>query len=793
MRLAGPIRWLLIGTPTVLGVVALALVGALYYVRSSLPTVEGRIALAGLGAPVEVRRDANGIPYLTAQSEADAYFALGFVHAQDRLWQMEQQRRLAAGRLAEVFGERALPSDRFMRTLGLYRAAEQSLEHLGEPVRAALDAYAAGVNAFLDERHGALPPEFLLLRHAPEPWRPADSLAFGKVMAVTLAENWRRELLRARLMARLTPEQVASLWPQTGAPLITLGRLYRRLPLDALAAAVPEALSAYSASNEWVIAGDRTETGKPILANDPHLGFAAPILWYLARIEAPGLTVAGATVPGVPFHLLGHNGRIAWGFTNTHSDVQDLFVEQLAEDDDSRYLTPTGSQPFEVRGERILVRDGQPVTLFVRTSRHGPVVTDVLPKAAGEAKGRQVLALAFPGLAGDDTTAEAVYGLNRAPDWPAFVAALTAYQGPQENIVYADRDGNIGFHAPARVPIRRRGDGLTPVPGWTGEYDWIGWIPPAELPTALNPPAGRIVNGNNRIVGADYPHLLAAEWESEFRARRIVERLDAAPAAGTLHRVEDSMALQRDTVSLAARGVLPLMLQARSFEVRARSAVNRLAAWDGTMDRDGAEPLIFGVWLRELNRALYADELGPLFRDYWGLRPDVVAHMLTEDQAWCDVVQSAPREGCAERVAEALARALDWLGEHYGEDPAQWRWGAAHEAVFRNRVMGSVPLFGDRAEIRIETDGDDFTVNRGTSNIAGSDEPFAHIHGAGYRAVYDLADLDGSRFVIATGQSGNLLSAHYRDFVGRWRDGEYVRIPAAPEGAARRLVLEPRG
>jgi penicillin amidase len=792
MRLGAPFRWLLLGTATVIGVVALAAAGGLYYLRSSLPTVEGRIVLSGLGAAVAVTRDANGIPYIMAQSEADAYFALGFVHAQDRLWQMEQQRRLGAGRLAEVFGPAALPGDRFMRTLGLYRAAEQSLEHLSEPVRAALDAYAAGVNAFLDERSGALPPEFLVLWHTPEPWRPADSLVFGKVMALTLAENWRRELLRARLMARLTPEQVASLFPEDGAPILTLGRLSPRLPLDALAAAVPDVLKGYSASNEWVLAGDRTATGKPILANDPHLGFAAPIVWYLARIEAPGLSVTGATVPGVPVHLLGHNGRVAWGFTNTHSDVQDLFIEQLAENDDTRYLTPDGSAPFDVRVERILVRDGAPETLLVRSTRHGPVLSDVVPKTAGEAKGRQVLALAFPGLAGDDTTGEAMYRLNRASDWPGFVAALGAYHGPQQNIVYADREGNIGFLAPARVPIRRNGEGLAPVPGWTGEYDWDGWVPADELPKALNPPAGRIVNGNNRLVGVDYAHFLAAEWPEGYRARRIVERLDAVSATGPRHRIDDSMALQRDVVSPAAGDLLPLMLRSEATDDRARFALERLAAWDGAMQRDRAEPLIFSVWLRELNRALYADELGPLFPNYWNLRPDVVAHMLTKDQAWCDVVQSAPQESCAERIAEALTRALDWIEARYGQNPKDWRWGAAHQAVFRNRVMSTVPYLGDRADIRIETDGSDFTVNRGTSDIAAADAPFAHIHGAGYRAVYDLADLDRSRFAIATGQSGNLLSAHYRDFVERWRDGEYVRIPAAPEGAVRRLVLAPR-
>ncbi|MFQ5954077.1 MAG: penicillin acylase family protein [Kiloniellales bacterium] len=783
-------RWLLLGP---LAVLALAGLAAAFAGWSSLPTVEGRIALSGLGAPVEVRRDANAIPYIKAGSQADAYFALGFVHAQDRLWQMEQQRRLIAGRLSEIFGERTLGSDRFMRTLGLYRAAEWSLAHLSEPVRTALGAYAAGVNAYLDEGRGALAPEFTLLWHSPEPWRPADCLAFGKLMALTLAGNWRRELLRARLAARLTPEQLASLWPDSAEAMVTLAQLYRGLPLDGLADHVADGWRVANASNEWVVAGSRTRSGKPLLANDPHLRFAAPILWYLARIEAPGLTVAGATVPGVPFHLFGHNGRIAWGFANTHSDVQDLFIERVADGDAGRYLTPEGSEPFRVRAETIVVRGGDTVTLSVRTTRHGPVISDVAPQAARQADPGSVIALAFPALDADDTSAQAIYRLNRADGWAAFVAALSDFHGPQQNVVYADVDGNIGFYAPARVPVRRNGKGLAPVPGWTGEYDWTGRVPTAALPKALNPPGGVIVNANNRIVGPDYPHFLAAHWESDTRARRIGERIEAARSEGVKLTVEGFMALQQDTESLAARTLLPLMLARVTPEVRTQNSLDRLAGWDGAMDRRRAEPLIFTAWLRELNRALYADELGPAFADYWRLRPEVVAHMLEADPAWCDVVTTPRRETCAERLSSALNRALDWIEARYGEDPARWRWGAAHRASFRHRVLDLVPLLGRLADLEIETDGGDDTVNRGTSDITDPDQPFAHIHGAGFRAVYDLAELGRSRFVIATGQSGNPLSTHYHDFLRRWRDGEYVPMPAVPEGPVRRLLLLPRG
>ncbi len=635
-------------------------------------------------------------------------------------------------------------------------------------------------------------PEFTLTWHSPEPWRPADCLAFGKLMALFLAGNWRRELLRARLAARLTPKQLAALWPDGGGDLVTLSELYRGLPLDGLAALIPNELRVADASNEWVVAGSRTRSGKPLLANDPHLRFAAPILWYLARLKAPGLSLAGATVPGAPFHVLGHNGRIAWGFTNTHSDTQDLFVERLADGDPGRYLTPEGSAPFRLRSETILVRGGDPVVLEVRATRHGPVISDVVPRAADQAEAGSVIALAFPGLGADDLTPQAIYRLNRADGWAAFVAALRDFQAPQQNVVYADVDGNIGFYAPARVPVRRNGTGLAPVPGWTGEYDWTGWVPRAGLPKALNPPEGVIVNANNRIVGPAYPHFLAAHWEADFRARRIAERIEAARTLGIELTVEDFLALQRDTVSLAARHVLPPMLAGVEPNPRIRDSLDRLAGWDGAMDRRRAEPLIFTAWLRELNRALYADELGPAFDDYWRLRPEVVANMLTADPAWCDVVTTPGTETCAERLTRALERALDWIERRYGADPTRWRWGAAHRARFRHRVLESVPLVRRLANLEIESAGGDHTVNRGTGDVSDPDRPFAHIHGAGFRAVYDLGNLDRSRFVIATGQSGNPLSPHYRDFLERWRDGGTVRLPAVPEGKLRRLVLAPR-
>jgi penicillin amidase len=769
--------------------------------------VDGVLAAPGLGAPVEILRDGHGIPLVRAQSEEDGYFALGFLHAQDRLWQMDFQRRAVSGRLAEILGQRALPHDRFVRTLGLDRLGEQSLGHLDAEVRAALEAYADGVNAYLAAHRGAWPPEFTLLRYRPEPWRPVDSLLWGRLMTLRLSRNWRSELLQARLLARLTPEQVAELWPPgaddalkgvTGNAVTDLSSLYRRLALDRLWAALPAGPQRFGASNNWAVAGTRTTTGKPVLANDVHLPLGAPGVWYLARIEAPGLVLAGATAPGVPFLVAGHNGRMAWGFTTTESDTQDLFIERLDGADPGRYLTPEGSRAFSVRDEVIAVRGGEDARITVREGRHGPVISDVVAGAMSAAApggaGRYVISLADAALTGNDRTAQALYRMNHARDADSFVAALRDFHAPHENIVFAHVDGTIGFYAPARVPVRKAGIGLRPVPGWSGAYDWTGLIPFAELPHVVDPPSGRVVTANHQVVGDDYPYLLTARWPEPYRARRIHELLDRDPA----HSPDAAAAIQRDTVSLLARDLLPLLLAAPAASEAAASARRMLARWDGRMARDRPEPLVFSAWLSELNRALYADELGPLFEDVFAMRPRFVEAVLSRLPRWCDDVATAEPEGCDEVVSGALARALSGLAERFGEDMESWRWGAVHSAHFPHPVLDRVPGLRSLASLRIASDGDDATVNRGTFRIADRERPFAHIHGPGLRAVYDLAGLDRSLFMIAPGQSGNPLSARYRDLLAPWRDGEYVRLAPAqggPGAAARdpahRLVLVP--
>ncbi len=771
-------RWLGWGALGLLGLLLLAAGAGYWWLLQSLPRIDGDIIVEGLDKPVTIVRDQHGIPYIEAANVEAGLFAQGFVHAQDRLWQMEFQRRVGAGRLAEIVGEAALPTDRFMRVLGLYRLAEASLNHLSDDSLAWLDAYATGVNAFLEQRSGPLPPEFLILRHTEiEPWTPADSLVWIKMMALDLSRNWQNELLRARLAKRLSADQIADLWPSypDDAP-ITLAGLTADLPLDALAAVLPRGPEPGIGSNAWVVAGERSRTGAPLLANDPHLGLRMPGTWYLAHLKTPELELTGAGLPGVPGIVLGHNGQMAWGMTNTGPDTQDLFIERIDPNDPDRYLTPTGSEPFSVRDEVIRVKGTDQVTMTVRTTRHGPVLSDLVSNAKDILEGDQVLALAWTALVENDTSAETLFNLAKSKDWPGFVEATQGHHTPQQNVFYADKDGHIGFIAPGKVPVRKQGDGLWPVPGWTGEYDWIDVISFEDLPQEIDPASGMLLNGNNRIVTDDYPHLITAIWEPPYRARRIEAMLgDGA------HDVESFAAIQLDQRSLLATDLLPLMLDMTPASEVASNVAEDLNAWNRDMSLDAAEPLVFSAWYRTFSRLVYADELGPLFSSYWNIRPLFIAKILKEKPIWCDDQATETIERCSEMLSRALELALRELEERYGADRSAWRWGEAHPAHMEHPLFDGLPLLEDIFNIVIPTGGDSVTVNVGHYALWNEQAPFAVVQAASYRGLYDLADLDRSRFIAATGQSGNPLSSHYRDLGALWAAGETIQIKRAPE------------
>jgi penicillin G amidase len=754
----------------------IAALSGLLWLHSALPPLQPSRTVQGLVAPVRISRDAIGVPSIVATNDVDAAFALGYVHAEDRLFQMDLQRRYGAGALAEWFGTRALESDKTMRTLGIARAAERQFNELPEEVQSALRAYAAGVNAVIQDRRWALPPEYYLLHARPEPWRAVDSLIWGKLMAWQLAGNYRGELVRAKLLEHVKPEEMPILYPgyPKGGPVIlgAMAPIYRSLPLDTLLALMPALEDPARASNNWVVSGGRSGSGKPILANDPHLGLEIPGVWYLVHIATPAHKLEGGTMPGAPIVLVGHNERIAWGLTNTGSDVADLFVEKLDPDDPGKYLTPDGSQPFKSRTETIVVKDAVPVQITVRETRHGPVISDLAGSAQQLAQPGFALALQASYLMDGDLSPAALWEMNHAVDWDSFQSALSKFGAPEQNVVYADMDGHIGYLSPARVPTRVKGDGWLPAPGWTGEFDWSGWVPADAMPRAFDPPTGRIVTANNKPVPDNFPYFLGRDWDEPYRAQRIAALIDQRAQQSL-----DSMAaIQRDIFSPMADRLLPLMLQTTATTPQAQAAIERLKSWDRRMDKDKVEPLIFTAWLRDFNRVVFANRLGTAFDDYWSLHPDAIASILTNHQDWCDDrILNVPKT-CPEQLSAALLLALDELTKDYGPDMDAWRWGRAHVADFDNRLFSAVPVLGRYLDTSIRADGGLDTINRGGFSVRSPTRPYQDTLAPGLRMVVDMADTDHARFMIVPGEAGNPLSGHYADLVRPWRDGYMLMI-----------------
>ena len=788
-----------------LGLILLLVVvaaGGYFYFRTSLPQVAGTVSVQGLTAPVQIVRDRNAVPHIYARSIPDAYYALGYAHAQDRLWQMEMNRRVAAGRLSEVVGAQTevLETDKMFRILGFRHLAEMQAQKLTGFVKQVHDAYAAGVNAFLANPDGALPPEFALARVTPEPWSVADTLTWHRMMALSLSGNMFGEVTRYRLAQKVSPEKLRQFYPPyPGGEPVSLGAapalpdLGGEVDMARLAALLPDTYGV--GSNNWVVDGRRTASGKPLLANDPHLGLTSPAIWYFAHLSAPGMEVAGATFPGVPGVVIGRNDRIAWGVTNTGPDTQDLFIERVDPANPGRYITPDGTQPFSERREVIRIRGADSVELLVRGTRHGPVVSDL---ARFKAEAGHVVALQWTALDPDDRTGEAVESLSRVRNWTGFVDAMRIYGAPMQNFVYGDIEGNIGFIAPGRIPVRRPDNeirGLYPSPGWDAKYDWTGYIPFDDLPRTLNPASGKVVTANHKIVPDDYPYFLTSEWHEPYRAARIEQLLAARP----VHTLESFRALQGDVVSLQVRELLPLLLAVPATDPNAIAVRELMLRWNGSMDADRPEPLIYAAWARAFSRALFADELGDMYRGQGRLRPLFLRNVMTDTDGaaqWCDNVDTPATETCAELVARALVTALDELRTSQGNEVARWRWGGPHSAVFEHRPLGQVPVLRDLFDVRVQTPGDGYTVNVGHFRPAATRDPFANVHAASLRVIFDLDDLDRSQFMFAPGQSGNILSPHYRDLAQPWSAVDYLtmtmRRADIETGAKGTLTLEPK-
>jgi penicillin amidase len=739
-------------------------VGCLVWIlgAASVPDLAGDRKLPGLSDDVVVAFDESGIPTIRAATMTDAYRALGYLHARDRLWQMETTRRIGAGRMSEIVGSPMLGYDRMMRELSLYRQAEQQVDRLAPAERQDLQAYADGVNVFLETSSAPLPVEFQLTLHTPEPWTIADSLVWGRLMSLQLSGNGFSESRRAALLNLIGSERTNELLPRNLRSPTTMNDANR----DAW-------IGGYDASNAWVLSGQRTATGKPILANDPHLGLRMPGQWYLARIETPGLTLAGATAPGAPFHILGHNGTIAWGLTTTHADNQDTVrLDRAAVD------------AAETRQETIRVRFGADENVTIRQSAFGPVLSRL---------GSEPVALQWTGTESLPRTVSGLYRLNRATSWDQFLQALSLFDDPVQNVFYADTAGRIGMKVAGRIPIRKGTDGTVPQASGQPEAVWSGIVPSEDLPGLVDPANGWIANANNRIVTADYPYEISHDFVPDYRAVRMLEAL---AETGEAHSLEDSTRLQNDVLSDAARRLVPHFLKAEPTTPLARDGLTLLRAWDFRMTRDSAAAALYMTLLNEAVRLLAEDDLGvEAFENYWQADARFVEKALTEAPHWCDDLRTEPTEDCGWLLTSALDRAVFVLNDRQGGTAADWRWGDLHRAPMEHLLLNLIPGLSRLGNRPLETDGGDHTVNRGQSRGGEGRQPFRHVHGAGYRAVYDLADLDRSLFALAGGQSGNPFSPHYDDLLEPWRDGRYFRIPGRGgdigAGAAAVLHLRP--
>jgi penicillin amidase len=746
----------------VIAVPAAVVGGIVAWLKLSPPPTNGEVKLAGLAAPVNLAWDSNAVPHIFAGSMRDAYRTLGWVHARDRLWQMETQRRIGQGRLSELVGKLGLDYDREMRVLGLYRLAEASYGALDPDVRADIDAYTAGVNAYLAHPAAPLPLEFQLLHLTPELWRAADSLVWGRLMSLQLSNNYRMEALRAELVKRIPPDAFKDMFPDSPAAGPTTLAALSGIDWRRFAGHLPAMLGPDHASNEWVVDGALTKSGKPLLANDPHLGLSAPILWYLVRIVTPEGSLSGATFPGVPFHIIGHNDRLGWGVTTTGGDTQDLFVELTAPDDGGKYLTPDGRAAFVTRDEVIKVRFGDDVHLTVRETRHGPVISDIDPDLAAAVGPNMAVALSFIGLDPADTTVAAIRAMDRAHDWPSFQAALKQWHSPEQNVVYADIDGHIGFTSVGVLPLRKKLPDDFPAPGATGAADWIGVTDFAQLPQAADPASHRFINANNRVVPPDYPTYVADDYGGiAFRAQRITDMLDGA----TAYTPDDFTRMQNDVKEQDADLLLPRLLRAKPADEPAQTAIKWLGDWNRTMEIDRPEPLIYSAWVSRLGRVLLNKRLGPggdSIRSAYdaGLIVRLLDHFGPESDAI---------------LVQTLDDTLLALSKTYGSSIQSWRWGDAHRAALTSQLLGTIPVVGALFDIGLPAPGGSETVNR-AGFAHGDGVHFPDLHGPGFREILDLSDLDSSRFIIATGESGSPVSPHFSDLSERWRDGKSIRL-----------------
>jgi len=829
-----------------LGVLLLLVVVAagfgLYTVRRSFPRTDGEIRQSSLDGAVDIYRDSYGIPHIYATTAHDLFFANGYVHAQDRFWQMDFWRHISAGRLSEMFGESQLETDQFLRTLGWARIAEQEFAAMDAAEQAVLQAYADGINAYLAERQGsALSLEYGILKlltpeYQPEPWQPEQSLAWAKVMAWDLGESqMSAEIELARLQEFLSPEQVDEIIPpypddhpvilpgfqssahspagQANPDLLPelaplFGDLAGRIEnVTGLLAARAGSLRDGIGSNNWVIAGTRTASGMPLLANDMHLGVQMPAIWYEVGLYCTPKSadcpyqVTGYSFAGVPGVVVGHNDRVAWGFTNVGPDVADLYIERINPENPDQYEVNGQWVDMDIRRETIQVAGGDPVELVVRNTRHGPLISglygaldDLDQESDLDLENEYAVAMRWTALQPTQII-KAILGYNGAQNWDEFRQATSYFSVPSQNTVYADVDGNIGYQTPGWIPIRNPNHtGRLPVPGWTDEYEWQGYIPFEELPHTYNPPEGYVATANNAVVSADYPYPISYYWAQGYRALRIVEMIENAPGPITVEYIQQ---MHGDNKNLNAVDLVPVLLQVPLDNIELENARALLRDWDYQDQMDSAPAALFNVFWKQLLALTFHDDLP---EDFWpgggGRWFDVMRDLAQQpDNPWWDDKATPEVENRDQIFGRAFAAAVGELESIQGKDPEKWNWGDLHTITFRN------PSLGESGVAPIEA-----IFNRGPFRTSGGDEI---VNATGWdaaesyevdsmpseRMIVDLQNFSNSLSIITTGQSGHAYHPHYIDMADPWRMIEYHpmlwdrgQIEADAEG---HLRLEP--
>ena len=805
-KLLRPLIW-------VVGVTLLIIFSAtLIYLYSAQSSPSGKRSIKGLGDGVVITFDESDIPHIKANSQSDALFALGYLHATERSWQLEMNRRIASGRLSEILGSETINIDRFIRTLGIKRAAEQQFDKYPVSAKRLLQAYADGVNAGNAQLGWALPVEYFLAGSKPGHWSPTDSVAWMLMMALDLGGNWHKELQRLELSQYLTTKQIWEVLPpfEVDEPVTKMdfAKIYRDLdvfnPKTGPAHKRSKKLPATElsnidlpggkdgiGSNNWALSGKLTASGKPLLANDPHLGLSAPAIWYFAHLDAPGLNVLGGTLPGIPAVVLGRAEKFAWSFTNTNPDVQDLYIEQIDPNNPGMYRGPDGLLPFKVRQEIIDVKGAPSVNFIVKETRHGPVISDSYARAKRAIDtDRFALALRWTALDIENQSVAGLLDLNRAKDMDAFKQSLRKNYAPMQNVVMADIDGNIAYQAAGVAPKRLLHHGLygvAPAPGWEKQYDWNGYVPFEQLPASNNPEQGWIATANQRIIASNDPNPLTSDWDLSARYDRIVDLIKARNS----YDLEYMKTMQADTLSLTSIPLLELFKSSVPSHPLGAKALEISKDFNGDMRVDSAAALIFNAWADQLTRNLFS-RLSYIFSETYGdrnYRGALIAQMKHPNSPWCDNPKTQAIETCAEASNDAFNKALEFLSKEYGNDPSKWAWGKAHIAISEHRPLSKIPVLGKLFNLETPFPGDSNTINVGRLELLRSEHPYETLQAPSLRAIYDLSDLEKSLFIFQSGQSGWVQSKLYRNMIPLWAKNEYLPLQMKPDSSKRTLEL----